>query len=238
MQLRLPALWTQGVKVRRRAHSSRKRKIYHKIQSFSASLKSFWVVSCTPVHSYIKPKLPRSSEESVELRVALNQTYWTLTCAWLNVLMQFKSALKHLKIFETLNKELPSSFFLLHLFTATFHLWFSEELEEGIEERHLRLNDSSWPEYNDSQMAANFTARTLHRIRVVRVQTHESDDNMMLGGVLLMEEESGEENRNGLMLNSINIKNSWEKRVWSIKISRQRRKCRRVGWMWPWGWLT
>lgn len=128
--------------------------------------------------------------------------------------------------------------FLLHLFTATFHLWFSEELEEGIEERHLRLNDSSWPEYNDSQMAANFTARTLHRIRVVRVQTHESDDNMMLGGVLLMEEESGEENRNGLMLNSINIKNSWEKRVWSIKISRQRRKCRRVGWMWPWGWLT
>lgn len=53
-----------------------------------------------------------------------------------------------------------------------------------------------------------FTARMLHRIRVVRVQTHESDDNMMLGGVLLMEEESGEENRNGLMLNSISIKNS------------------------------
>lgn len=29
-----------------------------------------------------------------------------------------------------------------------------------------------------------------------------------LGGVLLMEEESGEENSNGLMLNSISIKNS------------------------------
>lgn len=151
--------------------------------------------------------------------------------------MQLKNTLKHLKIFETLNKELPSS-----LFIAFVHSNFQFMIFGGTWGGNRRKTSAfEWLFMAGTQRlpdGSKITARMLHRIRVVRVQTHESDDNMTLGGVLLMEEESGEENRNGLMLSSISIKNSWEKRVWSIKISRQRRKCRRVGWMWPWGWLT